>query len=216
MSNQPLQEDTSMEELLTTIRSVIAGGDAASPESKKPTSATVPSQVQASSPSFPQDDDEVLELTDVLNEDGSVTSLTHAPALETRSIPTPETTQHSTDSISAATDVLDHIDKAVAQTPFAKTEKSHRDDRQSKSSGLLTEEAINQSADAIRDLVTTFPKFQQSGIHFRSGSTMEDLVIEALKPELGKWLNEHLPGLVKQIVEKEIRRLIPQAEDTHV
>lgn len=42
---------------------------------------------------------------------------------------------------------------------------------------------------------------------FRSGTTVEDLVMEAMKPMLKDWLDENLPLLVRTLVEKEIRRL---------
>ncbi len=42
---------------------------------------------------------------------------------------------------------------------------------------------------------------------FRSGSTVEDLVIEALKPMLKEWLDGNLPSLVRTMVEREIRRV---------
>ncbi|MFY9589397.1 DUF2497 domain-containing protein [Rickettsia endosymbiont of Halotydeus destructor] len=40
-------------------------------------------------------------------------------------------------------------------------------------------------------------------------NVLEELIIEMLRPELSKWLNENLPTLVKQLVEREIKKLIP-------
>ena len=42
---------------------------------------------------------------------------------------------------------------------------------------------------------------------FRNGHTVEDLVLEALKPMLKEWLDAHLPATVERLVEKEIKRL---------
>jgi hypothetical protein len=39
--------------------------------------------------------------------------------------------------------------------------------------------------------------------------TLEDLIIEMVRPELSQWLDKNLPSLVKELVEKEIQRLIP-------
>jgi hypothetical protein len=44
----------------------------------------------------------------------------------------------------------------------------------------------------------------------RSGITVEDLVVEALRPMLKEWLDGHLPELVRSLVEREIRRLSGQ------
>ncbi|WP_417904858.1 DUF2497 domain-containing protein [Candidatus Tisiphia endosymbiont of Micropterix aruncella] len=39
--------------------------------------------------------------------------------------------------------------------------------------------------------------------------TLENLIIEMLRPQLSQWLDKNLPLLVKQLVEKEIQKLIP-------
>lgn len=45
---------------------------------------------------------------------------------------------------------------------------------------------------------------------FRSGATVEDLVVEMLKPMMKDWLDKNLPKLVNEIVQKEIQKLIPR------
>lgn len=47
----------------------------------------------------------------------------------------------------------------------------------------------------------------------RQGTTVEELLVEAMKPLLKQWLDEHLPSTVERIVQKEIRRLVPERED---
>lgn len=41
---------------------------------------------------------------------------------------------------------------------------------------------------------------------------IEELVKEVLKPELKKWLNKNLPIIVRELVEKEIKKIIPKNE----
>ena len=41
---------------------------------------------------------------------------------------------------------------------------------------------------------------------------IEELVKESLKPELKKWLNKNLPIIVRQLVEKEIKKIILKNE----
>lgn len=41
----------------------------------------------------------------------------------------------------------------------------------------------------------------------KSSGALEDLVIDILRPEISSWLNNNLPAIVRQIVEKEIKRL---------
>lgn len=40
--------------------------------------------------------------------------------------------------------------------------------------------------------------------------TVEDLVVEMIKPQLSGWLDKNLPSIVRALVEKEIQRLIPE------
>ena len=75
---------------------------------------------------------------------------------------------------------------------------------------LLTNNAAEASAHALKNLVNNIPKPRVDSPLMRSGSTLEDLVVESLKPELSEWLNHNLPILVQSLVEKEIRKLIPR------
>jgi uncharacterized protein len=43
--------------------------------------------------------------------------------------------------------------------------------------------------------------------------TIEDLVVEMMKPQLKKWLDDNLPNIIQKLVEKEIRRLIPDEKE---
>ena len=45
-----------------------------------------------------------------------------------------------------------------------------------------------------------------------NGRSVEELVKEILRPELTKWLNDNLPAIVKQLVDKEIKKIIPKDE----
>lgn len=45
-----------------------------------------------------------------------------------------------------------------------------------------------------------------------NGKSVEELVKEILRPELKKWLNDNLPVIVKQLVDKEIKKTIPKNE----
>lgn len=47
-----------------------------------------------------------------------------------------------------------------------------------------------------------------SAAAFRGGNTVEDLMMEAMRPMLEDWLNQNLPGIVEHLVEKEIKNLV--------
>jgi len=49
-----------------------------------------------------------------------------------------------------------------------------------------------------------------SPLKFRSGETVEDIVVEAIKPIIRQWMDDNLTHLVQGIVEKELQKLIPR------
>lgn len=229
----------SMEEILQTIRGVISGDG--QEEGKQGDS-----------------DDDILELTDVVGDDGSVTTLT-------------ATANENTPVAAASGDVLANIDNALkkeaapgaapapsqsqpatpqelpkqtaapqqeeeeptelradedmdalvadteteADTLMADTEEEVDASEQEKKKphGLISEATAKASTKALEHLMRKVPKPHVDGPSFRSGETLEALVIEAMKPDLSAWLDKNLPALVTQLVEKEIKKLLPRPEE---
>jgi cell pole-organizing protein PopZ len=80
---------------------------------------------------------------------------------------------------------------------------------------LISEAVSVASIDAMAKLADAAkPEILASaGLSFKgSGHTVEDLVVEMIRPMLCEWLDENLPATVERIVQKEIRRLVRQAE----
>jgi len=77
---------------------------------------------------------------------------------------------------------------------------------------LLTKQSADLAADSLKSLLEKTPKphVNVSSPLLRSGQTLEDLVIESLKPIMADWLNANLPGIVQQMVEKEIKKIVPR------
>ena len=97
---------------------------------------------------------------------------------------------------SAADDVLDlaeeEADEAVAETSAADELVSSK-----------SADAARQSLDALSAAVTSpTPAAIPAG-----GRTMEEVVMEALRPMLKQWLDTNLPGMVEAMVAKEISRI---------
>jgi cell pole-organizing protein PopZ len=78
---------------------------------------------------------------------------------------------------------------------------------------LLAEDAAEQSTDALKSLVRSIPRRRTESPAMRPDTTLEELVIEAIKPYLAEWLNRNLADIVKQLVAKEIKKLIPKDEE---
>lgn len=80
-------------------------------------------------------------------------------------------------------------------------------------SKLLSETTAAVAASAFKELrEKASPKMLSDGLKFASGSSLESLVVELMRPYLSEWLNQHLPAIVKSVVEKEVRRIMPQED----
>ncbi len=105
-------------------------------------------------------------------------------------------------------DAVDPVKEAFPSAPSKKAATNGSDILDSIDS-LLSDDAARSSAAALRNLSGS-SKSRTSGTSlpaFRSGTSVEDLMIEAMRPMLKDWLDANLPGLVERLVEKEIRKL---------
>jgi len=75
---------------------------------------------------------------------------------------------------------------------------------------LLSEQNARRAEESLKMLLKQVPKPHVDSPSLRSGQTLEDLVVESLKPMMSDWLNHNLPIIVQQIVEKEIRKILPK------
>jgi cell pole-organizing protein PopZ len=78
---------------------------------------------------------------------------------------------------------------------------------------LLNKEVAKQSSVPLQELVNSIHDKHVDSPNTRGGTSLEDLVIEAMKPFLAEWLNKNLPIIVRKIVAKEVKRLIPREEE---
>lgn len=75
-------------------------------------------------------------------------------------------------------------------------------------------EAVQESDDAMIDDTTAaaaskaFEKISQTArVSTGSGKTVEDIVVEMLRPMIKDWLDANLPAIVEEKVEEEVQRL---------
>lgn len=73
---------------------------------------------------------------------------------------------------------------------------------------IISIDSAKETANEIGSLLRTINNKKNKRIS--KGTTVEDLVIEAIKPYLSSWMNENLSELVKNIVEKEIKKIISE------
>lgn len=169
-----------MEEIIASISRIIT-------EDQKPNPPVIPATPEAS---------DILELTEVVNEDGSVRRV--APISES---PTP--------SIAAS---------AAAPKPESELDATGADlgdhARLETSRARILSSATSGAAAAAFAQLGELPRERRRGSELRLGAgdkTLEDIVRELLQPLLQTWLDEHLPEIVERLVREEIARVVGEA-----
>jgi len=164
-----------MEEILASIRRIIA-------EDGDPARAPKPAE------------EDILELTDVVGEDGKVIPLSAKmaepepeppAAVEPEPEPEPEPPPEE-------------------EPPPVAAELEPQPDR------LISESAAAASAASLSQLLG---RAQGEGLRLGAvGRTLEDVVRELLRPLLKTWLDENLPQIIERLVQEEICRLVSDAQ----
>lgn len=190
MSNGKSQQDPSMEEILSSIRRIISEDDEASASAEEN-----PDPDAESSGGGAAGEEDVLELTQMVQDDGSTVDLTQEA---TEAEPTPEPKPEP----GPAPEV---------EAPAAKAEPAVPESVEK----LISEEVASASVDTLSKLARAAEPepIESSGLKFsESGRTVDDLVVELIRPMLREWLDRNLPTIVERLVQKEIRKLVRQAE----
>lgn len=185
MTERAPEQNESMEDILQSIRRIIAnepGDEAAGHEGE-----------------------EVLELTEIVGEPAPVPE----PAPQPEPAPAPVVAAAPPPPPAPAPEP--EPEPELARPPEMELEPvSTAPAAEPNLESLISEQAASASAHALQHLMDAMPKPKIDSPSFRSGSTLEGLVVESIKPMLKDWLDKNLPTLVQSLVEKEIRKLIPK------
>jgi cell pole-organizing protein PopZ len=103
------------------------------------------------------------------------------------------------DDILELTDMVDSPDENV---PFDLNEEIEEENLISGKLASETSSALKQFAEKAKSAVKEYKKSKIP--------TLDELVIDILRPQLKQWLDDNLPSLVKELVEKEIKNLVPK------
>jgi uncharacterized protein len=184
--SQDLKQDQSMEEILQSIKRIIA--DDSQPSEKQHLSKLEVKMEAVES--------EVLELTELL-EAGDNVPLNQKP--------------------SGFADILQSIDETLQneQPKLNKIIAKPTDDILQDIDNLISNEVVAAASNSLNNLkqmqqpqpMQPAAKMPSPSLSLRSGVTIEDLVIEALKPELRDWLNNNLTSIVERMVATEIKKI---------
>jgi uncharacterized protein len=203
-----VKDEPSMEEILASIRRIISDQESTpvpAPKSKKP------------------EPENVLELTKVVEEDGSITELEELAPLPERPKASKED-QEALASIAAAMqeeeDTFDIAEEVPEEPDFDSitdepepvfVPKSQYEEpvteqftETQQTETLVSPVTIENSLNALAGLQSFITS--QTRL-YEDQNTIEGVVRSLLKPMLKDWLDSNLPGIVEKLVSAEIRRL---------
>ncbi len=177
-------QEPSMEEILSSIRRIIADEDTTEPPA--------PARAAAPAPATPAPaavgEDEVLELTHVVE----------PPRAEQQR---PEPPPPPTAARPAAPEWQPRAEPPPRSQPMASEAAN----------SLISPSAANASAQALAKLarVGTADPRETGGL---GELTVEKLLRDLLTPLLKDWLDQNLPAVVERVVEQEVKKLARRAE----
>jgi len=229
MSDQEAQQEPSMEEILASIRRIISeDGDeetAAAPEAEAATPEPVEEAApEPEEPAEPEED--VLELTDEVQDDGTVVNLNTGEAVEEEETPEEFVESLEAEEEEVELEMVDADEEPAEEEAEPEPEPEEVAEPEpvadAEPEEILVDEAANRlvsddpamtsvsSLSALAAAVDTHRRAVDPSIGPR---TIEDLVKEVMRPMIKDWLDANLPSLVERMVGREIERLTREAED---
>ncbi len=219
--SQPASKEPSMDEILSSIRQIIADDDAASAAraQQAPTRPAAPVITTAARPSAPKTaagashdkplalnesqivSAKVMPIEDDLDDLVAAAEQTHGGRATQFVIPNDvsydrEETPEPAAAPRAEPKPMETVVKAQASSPSPLPDPSLSADLADQ---LLTPAADMATRSAFSQLnAVALPGKQRS---------VEDLIREMLRPMLKTWLDENLPGMVERMVQREIERI---------
>jgi uncharacterized protein len=173
-----------MEEIIASISRIIT-------DDKRPAEPVPPVSGEKSA---------ILELTEVVNEDGSVRRVRHDPN------PPPAAPAAAVDpSVAIAT---------ARSEPGPSDPEAGIEPRPELGRDRILSSATSGAAAAAFARLGSLPRERRRDGELPLGSadrTLEDMVRNMLRPMLQIWLDEHLPGIVERLVREEIARVVADA-----
>ncbi len=174
--------EPSMEEILSSIRRIIADEQ---DEAGQP-------RVAAGSPTAPPSEEDVLELTEVVPGGDASTGSTAAGKTD---VPTPPTATASHGGAGPSGREKDAMDKGSSTGDEA----------------LVSAAAASASTNALTKLARAATSNDKAPAG-APGKTIEELVVELMRPVLKDWLDQNLAPIVERVVEQEVKKLARRAE----
>jgi uncharacterized protein len=194
MPDAKSHSEPSMEEIIASISRIIA--EDKHPGEKRAADTRAGGTVRSSA----AEESDILELTQAVNEDGSVRRV--RPRTEGEAGP-PAELAAATGSVAAdpTARIEPHVEAAIEPQLDAGRER------------IVSAAASGAAAAAFAQLGALPRDRRREGEPPQGGAerTLEEIVREMLRPMLQSWLDEHLPGVVERLVRDEIARVVGEA-----
>lgn len=216
------QHEPSMEEILSSIRRIIADEEAEDtrPEDDELGAAEAHADAlnhdaDALASAAEDEPDDVLELTKVVRESGEVVDLKaegEAYAARAGGSPgDPDGDEVELAPFDAAADQESHVatfDESKQEEPTAVEMKSAAIGAE-----LVSATAASAATGAFARLSEALHQTPpEESVADDSGRTVEQFVEDMIRPLLKEWLDQNLPPIVERLVQKEIQKIARRAE----
>jgi uncharacterized protein len=202
MPTPTAQQEPTMEEILASIRRIIS-------EDSDPGKAGPAMSAQDGG-------GEVLELTNIVHDDGSIGSASQGPTeprmarrpapqpqpmpsrrepepMQLRDpMPEPRVARRPQPMTAPAPEPTRHM---RSQPEFKMADNSDRE-------GILS----NQASSAVTNAFGMLSRERDVTVGGSGGASLEDMVQQMLKPMLAAWLEQNLPEIVERVVQEEVER----------
>jgi cell pole-organizing protein PopZ len=207
MTDQTAQEPT-MEEILASIRRIISEDDA--PAETAP-AAAAPAQAEPE-PVSPAMMDETPSVQEPEAVEEDVLELTEPWETPTETIGDLDVSTSQPDPFP-----VEAVSESIYEAPEEVRVPEHPSVPTPRDDALVGPAAASAAASAFAGLAASFqkpepgPAPRAADLNFASGSTVEAMVAEMLRPMLKDWLDANLPAIVEAQVRKEVERIARSA-----
>ena len=191
-SEAKAQDEPSMEEILSSIRKIIATDEEGGEQSRT---------------SGGEAGEEVLELTEVVAEGAQEDDMakdpeTKAPSLEELEREAEAQAAETEARLELAADPGEEEPAAPEKEPAAPAAEPE----------LVSAATAAAATSAFAKLARAVAPRESEAAGEPAGQTVEAFLAELLRPMLKEWLDAHLPAIVERVVEREVKKLARRAE----
>jgi uncharacterized protein len=215
MTQPAKAQEPSMEEILASIRRIIADDDAAKPAKPEPAKAAAPPAKPTSKPAPPEpvamSQDDIDAMLSNFDQPAAAPPPPPAPEPEpepdvldlTEAMAAPEPEPPPFRTIGSEPDVM------FAETPEPEPEPPPPPPPPPRPQAVATAPTLADRivSDTTRMAVDAAFNSLAQTVLVQNARTLEDLVKEMLRPMLKSWLDDNLPTLVERLVRAEIERV---------